>query len=44
MLEDYKQQGLGIVQQAAEQAQRHQQEMAEKTRQESPRHTPARPG
>ena len=34
MLEDYKQQGLGIIQQAAEQAQRHQQEMAEKTRQE----------
>jgi F-type H+-transporting ATPase subunit b len=34
MLEDYKQQGLGTVQQAAEQAQRHQQEMAEKTRQE----------
>ena len=34
MLDDYKQQGLGIIQQAAEQAQRHQQEMAEKTRQE----------
>jgi len=34
MLEDYRQQGLGIIQQAAEQAQRHQQEMAEKARQE----------
>ncbi len=34
MLEDYKQQGLGILRQATEQAQRHQQEMAEKTRQE----------
>ncbi len=34
MLDDYKQQGLGIIRQAAEQAQRHQQEMAEKTRQE----------
>jgi F-type H+-transporting ATPase subunit b len=34
MLEDYKQQGLGVIRQAAEQAQRHQQEMAEKTRQE----------
>ncbi len=34
MLDDYKQQGLGIIRQATEQAQRHQQEMAEKTRQE----------
>jgi F-type H+-transporting ATPase subunit b len=34
MLEDYKQQGLNVIRQAAEQAQRHQQEMAEKTRQE----------
>jgi F-type H+-transporting ATPase subunit b len=34
MLEDYKQQGLTVIRQAAEQAQRHQQEMAEKTRQE----------
>jgi F-type H+-transporting ATPase subunit b len=34
MLDDYKQQGLGILRQATEQAQRHQQEMAEKTRQE----------
>jgi len=34
MLDDYKQQGLMVIQQATEQAQRHQQEMAEKTRQE----------
>jgi F-type H+-transporting ATPase subunit b len=34
MLEDYKQQGLGVIQKATEQAQRHQQDVAEKTRQE----------
>ncbi len=35
MLEDYKQQGMGILRQATEEAQRHQQEVAEKTRQEA---------
>jgi F-type H+-transporting ATPase subunit b len=35
MLEDYKQQGLALLQQATEQAQRHQQEVTEKTRQEA---------
>jgi len=34
MLDDYKQQGLNTLRQAVEQAQRHQQEVAEKTRQE----------
>jgi F-type H+-transporting ATPase subunit b len=34
MLDDYKQQGLSTLRQAVEQAQRHQQEVAEKTRQE----------
>jgi len=34
MLEDYKHQGLAVIQQAAQEAQRHQQEMAEKTRRE----------
>lgn len=35
MLDDYKQQGLSVVRQATEQAQRHQQQMAEKTREEA---------
>ena len=34
MLDDYKQQGLNTLRQAVEQAQRHQQDVAEKTRQE----------
>jgi F-type H+-transporting ATPase subunit b len=34
MLDDYKQQGLSTLRQAVEQAQRHQQDVAEKTRQE----------
>ncbi len=35
MLDDYKQQGLSVVRQATEQAQRHQQQVAEKTREEA---------
>ena len=35
LLDDYKQQGLSLVRQATEQAQRHQQQMAEKTREET---------
>jgi len=35
LLGDYKQQGLSLVQQAMEQAQRYQQEMAEKAREET---------
>ena len=35
LLDDYKQQGLSVVRQATEQAQRHQQQMAEKTREET---------
>ncbi len=35
LLEDYKQQGLTAVREATEQAQRHQQQMAEKTREET---------
>lgn len=35
LLDDYKQQGLSVVRQATEQAQRYQQQMAEKTREET---------
>jgi F-type H+-transporting ATPase subunit b len=35
LLDDYKHQGLSLVQQATEQAQRYQQQMAEKTREET---------
>lgn len=35
LLDEYKQQGLTVVREATEQAQRHQQQMAEKTREET---------